>query len=480
MLFNSVDFAFFYLLVTSLFFIFPHKFRWFLLLAASCYFYMAFVPVYILILGFTIVIDYFAGIFIEQSIGPKRKAFLILSLTANIGILVCFKYFNFFNANISTLLTHLSYRNPIPFLHILLPLGLSFHTFQAMSYTIEVYRGKQKAERHFGIYSLYVMFYPQLVAGPIERPQNLLHQFYDVHRFNYEDMTTGLRQMAWGLFKKVVIADRLAAVVNMAYADPHQHNGLALLIAVLFFAFQIYCDFSGYSDIAIGAARTMGFRLMNNFDTPYQSASIAEFWQRWHISLSTWFKDYLYIPLGGNRVKVARWYANLFVVFLISGLWHGANWTFIIWGALHSFYLIFGLLTKRIRQKAAKMLRLNKIPFLSVIVTFILTTIAWIFFRAPDITTAVYIIKSIYSGIPNMVHHRLNLNDMNVNGSTLLLCFVLIAFLLVAESLQRKFKLIQMFRTWPVYYRWPVYFIFVLSILSLGVFENSQFIYFQF
>ena len=293
MLFNSLHFLVFFVVVTTTYFVIPHKYRWFLLLASSCYFYMAFVPIYILILGFTIVIDYFAGILIENTKGKKKRLFLIASLIANIGVLAVFKYYNFLNDNLNILLHGIGYQNPIPHLSILLPIGLSFHTFQAMSYTIEVYHGKQKAERHFGIYSLYVMFYPQLVAGPIERPQNLLHQFYEKHYFDYQRVTDGLKLMAWGLFKKVIIADRLATVVDNVYNNPLEHTGLSFIIATIFFSFQIFCDFSGYSDMAIGAAQVMGFKLMKNFDRPYHSKSIHEFWGRWHISLSTWFKDYL-------------------------------------------------------------------------------------------------------------------------------------------------------------------------------------------
>ena len=268
MLFNSIHFAIFFVVVTTLYFVLAHKYRWLLLLSASCYFYMAFVPVYILILGFTIVVDYFAGIYLENSSGKQRKIYLIASLIANIGVLAFFKYYNFLNDNLSVLLNGLGYQNSIPRLSILLPIGLSFHTFQAMSYTIEVYRGRQPAERNFGIYALYVMFYPQLVAGPIERPQNLLHQFYEKHPFDYERIVSGLRQMLWGLFKKIVIADRLAIYVNTVYNNAEHHNGNTLVVATIFFAFQIYCDFSGYSDIAIGAARVMGFKLMTNFNRP--------------------------------------------------------------------------------------------------------------------------------------------------------------------------------------------------------------------
>src|SRR6185437_1472294 len=291
MLFNSFAFLVFFIIVTSVYFLLPHKYRWVWLLAASCYFYMAFVPVYILILGGTIVIDYFAGIWISKSEGKRRKMFLVLSLISNIGVLAVFKYYNFLNENLTFLLHGAGFQNPIPFLSIILPLGLSFHTFQAMSYTLEVYRGNQQVERHFGIYALYVMFYPQLVAGPIERPQNMLHQFHEKHEFDYDRLKSGIALMVWGLFKKMVIADRLGLFVNQAYDNAHEYQGIPLIIATFFFAFQIYCDFSGYSDIALGAARTIGFKLMLNFNYPFISTTVGDYLRRWHISLSTWFND---------------------------------------------------------------------------------------------------------------------------------------------------------------------------------------------
>ena len=268
-----------------------------------------------------------------------------------------------------------------------------------MSYTIEVYRRNQVAEKKFGIYSLYVMFYPQLVAGPIERPQNLLHQFYEKHEFDYHRVSNGLKQMVWGFFKKLVIADRLALYVNAVYDNPSQHTGATLLLATVFFAIQIYCDFSAYSDIAIGCARVMGFKLMTNFNRPYFSKSIAEFWKRWHISLSTWFRDYLYISLGGNRVAIPRWYLNLFIVFLVSGLWHGANWTYIIWGGLNGVYLITALISGSLVKKFNRVTRIDKFrglhTFFQVTTTFVLACLAWIFFRANTVSEAFLIIKKI-------------------------------------------------------------------------------------
>lgn len=474
MLFNSIEFVIFFFLVTSLYFILPHKYRWFLLLAASCYFYMAFVPVYILILFFTIVIDYFAGIWIEEAQGKKKRRFLVLSLIANIGVLAVFKYYNFLNDNLTFLLHGAGWENPIPYLSILLPIGLSFHTFQAMSYTIEVYRGHQKAERHFGIYSLYVMFYPQLVAGPIERPQNLLFQFRTEHRFDYDRVVSGLRLMLWGFFKKLVIADRLAIYVNAAYGNPEEHTGLTLAVATMFFAFQIYCDFSGYSDIAIGAARVMGYDLMKNFNRPYLSASISEFWSRWHISLSTWFKDYLYISLGGNRVPIPRWYFNLFITFLISGLWHGANWTYIIWGALNGFYLVFALIRTRYIDRHLD----NKVPLPAwikktgnILMTFILICFSWIFFRAASVQDAFLIVKKIFT----------LKGPLFTDFTQMFYGLIGLGFLLGREIKHEYFK-----NTSPLLehrnpvIRYATYMVLIALILLIGVFDGSQFIYFQF
>src|SRR6266550_979853 len=377
MLFNSFTFLIFFPIVVAIYFAIPHRFRLAWLLAASCYFYMAFIPIYILILFFTIAVDYAAGILIENAEGRRRRLFLLMSIIANVGVLAIFKYFNFLNANARAIAEVFHWPYGVPALSVILPIGLSFHTFQAMSYTIEVYRGRHSAERNPGIFALYVMFFPQLVAGPIERPQNLLHQFYEKHEFEYDRVADGLRRMAWGLFMKVVIADRLADYANPVYNSPYNYGGLTFVVATIFFALQIYCDFAGYSHIAIGAAEVMGFKLMRNFNRPYLSRSISEFWSRWHISLSSWFRDYVYIPLGGNRAAMPRWYYNLFVTFLLSGLWHGANWTFVIWGALNGFYLISSLATRTVRERIASMTGLMRYPpvhaVVRVLVTFALT-----------------------------------------------------------------------------------------------------------
>jgi D-alanyl-lipoteichoic acid acyltransferase DltB (MBOAT superfamily) len=445
-----------------------------MLLAASCFFYMFFKPEYILILFFTIVIDYYAGIYLEKLQGsPRRKMFLVFSIITNVGVLAIFKYYNFINDNITGLAHLMGFTNHIPALKILLPIGLSFHTFQAMSYTIEVYRGKQKAEKHFGIYALYVMFYPQLVAGPIERPQNMIHQFHEEKFFNYENAVYGLNLIAYGLFKKIVIADRLSVYVDQVYGNIDSASSISTLIAAVFYSFQIYCDFSGYSDIARGTAKFMGYDLMINFNRPYSAKSVSEFWTRWHISLSTWFKDYVYIPLGGNRVGKLKWYFNLSVVFLVSGLWHGAKWTFVFWGALHCFYLIFAIITEKPRKWIANnVFQLDKIPrieaLLNKVVVFALVTFAWIFFRAPSFAVATKVIHKIAE-----LNFKFNLPQLcgEKGPLNLLLSVVVTLALLLSYLLPKELRLKRnaVFLT-----------IMTLIIIILGKDVAAEFIYFQF
>jgi alginate O-acetyltransferase complex protein AlgI len=485
MLFNSFTFLIFFPVVVAVYFAIPHRFRWAWLLGASCYFYMAFIPVYILILFFTIAVDYAAGLLIENATGARRRSWLIMSLIANIGVLAVFKYFNFLNANVRAIAEVFHWPYGMPALSLVLPIGLSFHTFQAMSYTIEVYRGRQKAERHLGIYALYVMFFPQLVAGPIERPQNLIPQFYQPHEFEYDRVTSGLRRMAWGLFMKVVIADRLARYVNIVYNDPSSFHGLTLVVATLFFAFQIYCDFAGYSHIAIGAAQVMGFRLRENFNRPYLAQSISEFWSRWHISLSTWFRDYVYIPLGGNRAAKPRWYYNLFVTFLLSGLWHGANWTFVIWGALNGFYLICSLATAQLRERIALATGLAHRPRLHTIIrigtTFTLICVAWVFFRANNLQDAITVFTQTLAR-PTL--HQLIPFALRGEGITKLevaYSFLLIAGLVTYEVFAGRIGLPRKFLLQPAWVRWPAYYAFCMAIWLLGIStEAKAFIYFQF
>ncbi len=437
---------------------------------------MAFIPVYILILGFTIVVDYFAAILISKAPLKNKKIFLISSLVANLGILCFFKYYNFANNNLSLLLHGFALKDPLPHLSILLPIGLSFHTFQAMSYTIEVYRNNQKPERHFGRYALYVMFYPQLVAGPIERPQNLLHQFTQNYSFEPDRIFDGLKIMLWGFFKKLVIADRLGIFVNLAYADVAHQNGITMLVATLFFSFQIYCDFSGYSDIAIGAAKVMGFDLMENFRRPIFARSTGEFWKRWHISLSTWFKDYVYFPMGGSRVPVLRLYFNLMVVFLLSGLWHGANWTYVVWGGINGMYLILALLTQSFWLKFNTITRITKYPkFLlgcEIIITFGLISFSRIFFRAKTINEAFDVIKKIATFEGSVLE-----NGKNIVIYSLFAIVFLLAVEFKKEFYKGTFTISNHQNFWV---RNAYYSCLLILLLVLGVFDGGQFIYFQF
>lgn len=476
MLFNSFNFFVFFPLVTALYFMLPYKIRWLLLLLASCYFYMAFIPYYILILAGTIIIDYFAGILIENAKNKRdKKVFLIVSLFANIGILVVFKYFNFFLGELENAMNLIGVDNPIPYLSLVLPIGLSFHTFQAMSYTIEIYRGNFKAERHFGIYALYVMFYPQLVAGPIERPQNILPQLHKKNDIEYGRIVSGLKLMLWGFLKKIVIADRLAVIVNFAYNSPQEYDGISLLLATYLFAFQIYCDFSGYSDIAIGAAKVMGYDLMENFRTPYVAQNVKEFWERWHISLSTWFRDYLYIPLGGNRVTKWRWYYNLLIVFLISGLWHGPNITFVIWGALHGCYLIVALIINRNIKKTAK--RTNVLTSaLKILLTFNLVAFAWIFFRAENLKEAQIIINKIFN--VSMYHWDKIKIMSDVKSISIIITFLLLAIFISVDGFMDKLVKSREITTKPK--SLLIFSVIFIVILIFGFFGKTDFIYFQF
>lgn len=486
MLFNSISFLWFFPIVTAAYFLLPHRWRWALLLAASCWFYMTFIPVYILILAFTIVVDYYAGILIENARGPTRKRYLLASVFANVGVLFVFKYFNFFNANLAALARALDWNYSLSGLGLILPIGLSFHTFQAMSYTMEVYYGRCKAERHFGVYALYVMYYPQLVAGPIERPQNLLPQFHAEHCFDYDRVARGLQLMLWGMVKKVVVADRLAVLVDQVYNHPGAYGGGTVLLATYFFAFQIYCDFSGYSDIALGSSQVMGITLMQNFKRPYFAQSIPEFWRRWHVSLSTWFRDYLYIPLGGSRASAARRYANAFIVFIVSGLWHGANWTYLVWGAVHGAYMILSLAARGAREQLAGALGLTRFPSLvrafNIILTFHLACFAWIFFRANTLADAWTLIGRLVPPWESLDGPSLwgSLLHLGLAPWDLRIAFGAVAGLLVLDMFQEAGPLRQRLAARPAWLRWSLSYAALFAILFLGKFTLKQFIYFQF
>ena len=478
MFFNSLHFLAFFPVVVGLYLATPARLRWLLLLAASYYFYAAWRVEYLLLIIVSTLIDYVAGLAMDSTADPKRKRlFLILSLFSNLGILFSFKYFNFFNESLRAVFGVFSVPYEIPGFDVLLPVGISFYTFQTLSYTIDVYRGHRSAERHLGIFALYVAFFPQLVAGPIERSTRLLPQFLKKADVSYERAVDGLRLMLWGFFKKLVIADRLAIYVDAVYSQPGDHGAATILLATYFFAFQIFCDFSGYSDIAIGSARILGYDLMDNFNRPYFAKSIGEFWRRWHISLSTWFRDYLYIPLGGNRVSKRRWYWNLFIVFLISGLWHGANWTFVVWGALHGAYLIVGIVSKDWRDRfcAAVGIRGNTRRWIAAAVTFHLVVLSWIFFRADNIHDAAL----LFAGLLDFGSFDVILPVFG--RYELLLAFGSILILEIVHLLERRQHFGHFLDRRPAFVRWVIYYAFTMSILLFGAINQKQaFIYFQF
>lgn len=499
MLFNSFEFLIFFPIVVFLYFLLSNKFKVIFLLLASCVFYMSYKVEYLLILLFLITVDYISAFFIAKERGRKRKIYLLLSIISNLSILFYFKYFNFVFDNISSLLTSFHIHHDFPTLSILLPLGLSFHTFQAMSYTIEVYKKKQTPERNFFHYALYVMFFPQLVAGPIERPQHLLHQFYEKHYFDYQRVTDGLKLMAWGFFKKLVIADRLASFVDVIYNNnPVAQSGISFILATILFSYQIYCDFSGYSDIAVGTAKVLGFNLVQNFNSPYFSRSPIEFWKRWHISLSSWLKDYIYIPLGGNRVSPIRSMANVLITFTLSGLWHGASWNFVIWGFLHGIYVIFTRLIEVFINKISllkNIFRLRIFSVFKILITFFLVSFAWIFFRSKDVLDANYIATHLLEGADSY------LKDITVYISTykalplesiakpILVTrgisdfIIVIAAIIVMQTvyfLQKNGDMWEYLSKKPFYIRWTAYSILFWTIIVFGEFAKKQFIYFAF
>jgi len=489
MLFNSLEFILFFPTVVCLYYLCPHRFRWALLLAASYFFYMSWRAEYIFLIIASTVLDYTVALRLERSESPRnRKAWLGLSLSGNLGLLFFFKYFNFFNDSVATTFEALGMSYAIPAANVLLPVGISFYTFQTLSYTIEVYRGNKKAERHIGKFALYVAFFPQLVAGPIERATALLPQFFERKDFEYTRVTDGMKLMVWGFFKKVVIADRLATMVDPVYNDLSAHSGPAIALATVFFAYQIYCDFSGYSDIAIGAAQVLGFKLMTNFRQPYFSRSIPEFWRRWHISLSTWFRDYVYIPLGGNRVSLFRLYVNVAIVFVVSGLWHGANWTFLAWGGLHALYMVVSLSTATTRSRIISAVKFDRVPFVHSAaqwaITFTLVCIAWIFFRAQSIEDAFAALTTLPAGWERgafaILDGNVQIGTTNIPSTELLIALIAIGVLEAAHLLQRWGSIRERInRQWlPI--RWFIYSLSFWALFLFGTYEETEFIYFAF
>lgn len=484
MLFNSYQFVIFLPIVVMGFFLVPHRWRALLLLAASYFFYMQWQPAYAILLGLSTLGDYLIGLGMSGSDRSQhRRMWLVLSLVMNLGVLFAFKYYGFAGRAVRIAGDMAGAGWELPALRVLLPVGISFFTFQKLSYVIELYRRKIDVEKHFVTFALYVSFFPQLVAGPIERADELLPQFKIKQVFEWERAVNGLKLIAWGLFKKVVIADRLALVVNQVYGTPQDYMGFHLVLATFLFAYQIYCDFSGYSDIAIGAAQIMGFRLMNNFDRPYFAQSIPEFWRRWHISLSSWFRDYVYFPLGGSRISLPRWYFNLMVVFILSGLWHGADFTFLAWGILHGIYMVVGVAFQmHMKGSTNPSVLLTVLRRLGV---FVLVGFAWIFFRANCITEALVIVRrlpvgwrGILGGGTASISSALHL--MGTSGVALGLSLGLIAFLELISYSERQNAGRTLMAGRPAAVRWLFYVLIVFTVLDLGVSESVPFIYFQF
>ena len=511
MLFNSFDFILFFIVVVVLYYLSPYRFRWILLLVASYYFYICWRPkelIFILLIVFYSIVNYIFSIAMyKQKNAVKRKRYLFITLFINFGLLFLFKYAVFLNESFMNIISKAIlwyYRDlgtegailksqlflehyPARDFDIILPMGISFYTFQATAYSIDVYRKQMKPIKHYGIFSLFITFFPQLVAGPIERSRNLLPQFYKKHRFQKENVLLGLKWMLWGFFKKIVIADRVSTAVNTIYNAAQSYSGFYFVFATILFAFQIYCDFSGYSDIAFGSAKVLGFDLMHNFEKPYLSKSIKELWRRWHISLSTWFMDYIYIPLGGNRKGKFRKCFNLFITFFVSGIWHGANWTFAVWGAMHGIYLVMGILTENVRKHIKKILHLNNNiiwNFCSIIFTFLLFCTSLIIFRANTISDAIYIFQHIFDNIQQWTNAQYIyeiITSMGINLFELTIVMLSILFLMLLEVFTAKDFVISGIEKTNCVVRFTFYVFLTVWILSTGVFYNAgEFIYFQF
>lgn len=481
MLFNSFQFLIFFVLVWLAFLATRGTTRKVILLLASYYFYMCWSTRYIWVIWGITLIDFIAGLQIEKAEQPaRRRLYLGISLFCNLGLLVIFKYFNFLTTSFRGASHLFGLRFDPPLLAIILPVGLSFHTFQAMSYTIEVYRRRVPAEKNLLSYALYVAFFPQMVAGPIERPYELLPQFHREPRVTSDGVRAGLAQALWGLFKKMVLADNVSEFVKLVYGEPRHYNGAALLFATVLFSIQIYCDFSGYTDIALGLARMMGYQLRINFMQPYFSRSVGEFWRRWHISLSTWFRDYVYIPLGGSRVALPRHYANLMITFVISGLWHGANWTFVAWGFLHGLYLILAQVLSPAATRLGRVIGVQRIPRLTALgktlLTFSLVTYAWIFFRANTLSDAWFIATHLFPTGP------LDLIVLKIGGfsraTAPYLGLSVVAMFIVEWWIAHPERIPRLWAHPAV--RALAYNACMYAIIFFGFFGHRDFIYFQF
>lgn len=495
MQFNSIAFLTFLAAVVFLYYLLPPKFRRALLLGAGCYFYLRSEPLCLALLLVSTVIDYTIGLGMGKSknISGKRY-YLALSLVCNLGLLAMFKYLAFFSTTLETVLGVFDIGYQPPVLSLAAPLGISYYTFKKISYIIDIYRGQLEPEIGITSFALYVTFFPQVTAGPIDRGGDLLPQFRRVHRFDYAQVTGGLKLMAWGMFKKLVVADRLALLAGPVFDHPTQYQGPGLIMAVLFFSIQIYADFSGYSDMAIGMARVMGFTLTDNFDRPYSAVGIRDFWKRWHISLTTWLRDYLFLPIAysaSRRVKSIR-FGNMEIspessayglgvlcTMLLCGLWHGAAWTYVIWGGLHGLFMLLSFTTRRIRKRLRKKYVRGKwkpvYRRVRTLLTFALVSYLWIFFRANSLADAGYIATHLFSGPGNFL-----LLPAGVTGGEFGLALLSIAAMVLVHRLQPHDTVRNIFAGEPAAVRWLFYILLLLAIMNFGVFEDAPFIYAQF
>lgn len=486
--FNSIDYILFLPAVVGAYYVIPSKWRWFLLLIASYYFYMCWRVEYIFLIIFSTLVDYIAGVQMGKTTEPhKRRFYLILSLVANLGLLFFFKYYDFFTYSFTAAFQSFNVLVDFPHFNILLPVGISFYTFQTLSYSIDVYQGRTKPEKHLGRFALYVSFFPQLVAGPIERSGRLLPQLRKTISFDYGRTIEGLRLILWGLFKKIVIADRLSDFVNLVYNHPGDYQGIAIVIATIFFSFQVYCDFSAYSDIAIGSAKLLGIDLMVNFRQPFFSVSITEFWRRWHISLYSWFTDYLYTPLALSLRNLRRLgvFVAIMTTFLLSGLWHGAGWNFVIWGGMHGFALIIEALTKKRRRKWRKRYPQTAYTLLCMVTTFSLVSFSFIFFRANTLGDGFYLAKNLFAIDLMQISQFLSFRTFAEVGLAtgrieLVLSMSLIFLVQAIDFFIKDGDMQEVISSQKQWVRWSLYLIAINLILFLGVFNKEQFIYFQF
>ena len=492
MLFNSYEFLIFFPIVCLIYFVIPKKCQQIWLLITSYYFYMCWNAKYILLILFVTVVTYICGILLgdfRDKKGEKRKIFVIVGFVLCLLLLFVYKYLNFFGNTCNFVFSQVGFNYRIRSFDIILPVGISFYTFQALSYLVDVYRGEVKTETNFVRFALFVSFFPQLVAGPIERSKNLLCQINEEHSFDYDRMRKGLLYMIWGFFLKLVIADRAAIYVDKVYANPGGFCGEFALLAAIYFSIQIYCDFSGYSCIAIGAAKVMGFSLMENFNHPYLSTSVEQFWRNWHISLTSWFRDYLYIPLGGNRKGKIRKYINIMIVFLVSGLWHGAGWHFVVWGGLNGLYQIVGEMLSGVKKVLLKLLGIRDnskiLNFFKIIFTCVLIGISWIFFRSDSMNTAMVIIRNILNiRVENIFELRNVFKDVISYKQSFVLILSIIVLLIADILKKRNVDVIQIIINKKCPVRWFIYIFAIMFVLIFGVwgpeYSASSFIYFQF